>query len=454
MSAERRYFGTDGIRGEVGIHPITADFVLKLGWAAGRVLTRTARGDSRRARDLVVIGKDTRISGYMFESVLEAGLTAAGVDVMLLGPMPTPAISYLTRTLHARAGIVISASHNAYMDNGIKFFDADGSKLPDEVELAIEQELDVEMRTASSSELGKAERVREGAGRYIEFCKSTTPFGFDLKGLRVVVDCAHGATYHIAPSVLDELGAEVIPVGVEPNGLNINAGVGALSPEHLRKAVLEYRADLGIAYDGDGDRVMMVDHLGEIVDGDEMLFVIAESRRHEKRMHGPVVGTVMTNLGLEEALAERGVGLVRTQVGDRHVMEGMRQNGSILGGETSGHILCLDCSPSGDGIVSGLQALLACRTLDKTLHELKSGMTKHPQALVNVKMKERVDVTTVPAVRDAVEAVESELNGTGRVLLRLSGTEPLVRVMVEGRDHAAVNGYARQIAEQVRTALG
>ncbi|MGI9335116.1 MAG: phosphoglucosamine mutase, partial [Gammaproteobacteria bacterium] len=269
-----------------------------------------------------------------------------------------------------------------------------------------------------------------------------------------VVDCAHGATYHIAPSVLDELGAEVIPVGVEPNGLNINDGVGAISPEFLRRSVLEYRADLGIAYDGDGDRVMMVDHLGEIVDGDEMLFVIAEARRHEQRMRGPVVGTVMTNLGLEEALAERGIVLLRTPVGDRHVMEAMRQNDSILGGETSGHILCLDCSPSGDGIVSGLQALLACRTLDRSLHELKSAMTKRPQALVNVKMKERVDVTTVASVRDAVKTVESELSGTGRVLLRLSGTEPLVRVMVEGRDHAEVNGYAHQIADEVRAALG
>ncbi len=386
MASNRRYFGTDGIRGTVGEHPITPDFVLKLGWAAGRVL---AGGD----RGTVLIGKDTRVSGYMFESVLEAGLTASGVDVKLLGPMPTPAIAYLTRTLYARAGIVISASHNPYYDNGIKFFDGDGSKLPDEVELAIERELTQPMHTVRSTDLGRASRVNDAAGRYIEFCKSTVPYGFDLKGLKIVVDCAHGATYEIAPSVFSELGADVIPIGCQPDGLNINEGVGATAPHSLRQAVLESGADLGIAFDGDGDRLAMVDEKGEVLDGDELLYIISRSNDERRRQNQIVVGTLMTNVGLEEALKTHGVKLLRAQVGDRYVMEMMREYGSILGGETSGHVICLDRVTTGDGIVSALQARHTVKERESTLHAMKSEMTKHPQVMVNVRMAELMDVT-------------------------------------------------------------
>jgi len=446
MSKAKRFFGTDGIRGEVGKHPITADFVLKLGWAAGRVLARGGRGK-------VLIGKDTRISGYMFESVLEAGLTAAGVDVRLLGPMPTPAIAYLTRTLHASAGIVISASHNAYGDNGIKFFSGDGSKLDDADEFAIETEIDRPMQTVGSHDLGRAERVTDAPGRYIEFCKSTIPYGVTLNGLKMVVDCAHGATYHVAPSVFEELGAKVITIGCEPDGLNINDGFGAVAPQALQAAVLEHGADLGVAFDGDGDRLMMVDHLGEVVDGDEVLYIIAAARHGSGELEGDVIGTAMSNMGLEEALAKLGVGLQRAKVGDRHVLEMMKREGSLLGGETSGHIICLDRVTSGDGIVTALQVLLAAHTSGKTLNELKGGMSKYPQILLNVRSAKGADVLSVTAVRDAVGRAESQLGRLGRVLLRPSGTEPLVRVMVEGRDRQQVESLAAELAASVETAL-
>ena len=442
----RKYFGTDGIRGEVGRTPITADFFLKLGWAAGTVLAGGKRGK-------IVIGKDTRISGYMFESVLEAGLTAAGVDTVLLGPMPTPAVAYLTRTLRATAGIVISASHNPYSDNGIKFFTADGGKLSDDVELAIEAAIDSRMRTVSSTDIGKAVRIDDAAGRYIEFCKSTVPPDLTLKGLRIAVDCAHGATYHIAPNVFSELGAEVVSIGCAPNGLNINDGFGPLAPGALREAVRERRADLGIAFDGDGDRVMMIDAEGEIVDGDELLFIIAEDRHSGGRLNGSVVGTVMTNRGLEVALQSLGVGLHRAKVGDRHVMELMREHGSLVGGEASGHIICLDRTTTGDGIVSALQVLHALIRSGRTLGEARKRMSKHPQITRNVRIEKRIDFDSDVAIQDAVAAAETDLGTEGRVLLRLSGTEPIVRIMVEGTSHADVEKYADRLAEVVSTVM-
>jgi phosphoglucosamine mutase len=446
MSRKKRYFGTDGIRGEVGKHPITADFVLKLGWAAGRVLAEGKRGS-------VLIGKDTRISGYMFESVLEAGLTAAGVDVRLLGPMPTPAIAYLTRTLHASAGIVISASHNPYGDNGIKFFAGDGTKLDDRVELAIEAAMDMPMETVGSHALGRAERVTDAPGRYIEFCKSTIPYGVTLNGTKMVVDCAHGATYHVAPSVFEELGADVITIGCAPDGLNINDGFGAVAPAALQAAVLEHGADLGIALDGDGDRVMMVDHRGELVDGDELLYIIASARHSSGELEGDVIGTAMTNMGLEEALRPLGVRVKRADVGDRYVLEMMKREGSSLGGETSGHIICLDRVTSGDGIVTALQVLLAVHQSGRTLSELKHGMRKYPQVLVNVRCTKDADVLSVAPVREAVQAAKTHLGDQGRVLLRPSGTEPLVRVMVEGSDRQQVESLAADLAASVEAAL-
>ena len=444
MAERRKYFGTDGVRGEVGKPPITADFFLKLGWAVGTVLA-----DGRRGK--VVIGKDTRISGYMFESVLEAGLTAAGVDAVLLGPMPTPAVAYLTRTLRATAGIVISASHNPYTDNGVKFFTEDGGKLSDDIELAIEAAIDSTMQTVSSTDIGKAVRIDDAAGRYIEFCKSTVPPDLTLQGLRIVVDCAHGATYHIAPSVLSELGAEVVSIGCAPNGLNINAGFGPSAPDTLRDAVLERRADLGIAFDGDGDRVMMVDAGGEIVDGDELLFIIAEDRHAGGLLNGSVVGTVMTNRGLEMALRSRGIGLHRAKVGDRHVMELMREHGSLVGGESSGHIICLDRVTTGDGIVSALQVLHALVRSDRTLREARQGMSKYPQTLRNVQLAKRIELDSDVALQDAIAAAEADLGTDGRVLLRVSGTEPIVRIMVEGASHAEVEKQADRLAEIVST---
>jgi phosphoglucosamine mutase len=441
----RQYFGTDGIRGRVGSEPMTPEFVLRLGWAAGRVLVENGH-------PLVLIGKDTRISGYMLESALEAGLSAAGVDIRLLGPMPTPAVAYLTRTLRASAGIVLSASHNPYYDNGVKFFAGDGSKLADEVERRIEAELAQPLRTVDSSALGKAERVVDAAGRYIEFCKATVPWGTRLHELRVVVDCAHGATYHIAPDVLEELGAEVIAIGVEPNGTNINADCGATAPQQLCAAVLEHQADVGIALDGDGDRLIMVDARGEVVDGDELLAIMAAARHAQGGFTGGVVGTQMSNLGLEKALAGLGIPFARAKVGDRHVMELLQQQGWLLGGESSGHLICLDKTTTGDGIVSALQVLAIMTETGKPLHELKAVMRKYPQSLVNVPIERRIALGEAAGVQAAVAAVEAELGAGGRVLLRPSGTEPLVRVMVEGESERQVSRLAESIATAVREA--
>lgn len=446
MARERRYFGTDGIRGKVGEAPVTAEFILKLGWAAGRVL---ARGSQRGS---VLIGKDTRISGYLFESALQAGLSSAGVDVKLLGPMPTPAIAYLTRTFHAQAGIVISASHNPYYDNGIKFFSGEGTKLPDEVEFAIEAEMDKPMQTVDSSLLGKAERIVDAAGRYIEYCKSTVPLGLELRGLSVVVDCANGATYHVSPNVLKELGATVIKLGTAPDGLNINKACGSTDLNAVREAVMQHGADLGIAFDGDGDRVIMVDGRGEAVDGDELLFIIAQARSRAGTLRGPVVGTLMSNLGLEKALEESGCGFKRAKVGDRYVLEMMQESGSVLGGESSGHIICLDKATTGDGTVSALQVLAVMADTGRALHELKQGMRKYPQTMVNVRTQCKFDFNTSPEVTSALADVQRELAGNGRVLLRASGTEPLIRVMVEGSDGDLVNACAQRLADAVRAA--
>jgi len=443
----RKYFGTDGIRGRVGEHPINAEFMLKLGWATGRVL---GNGSATR----VVIGKDTRISGYMFESALEAGLSAAGVDILLLGPMPTPAIAYLTRTMRACAGIVISASHNPHHDNGIKFFSAEGTKLPDEVEAAIEAELDKPMVTVSSERLGKAERVDDARGRYIEFCKSTIPSSISLRGLKMVVDCANGATYHVAPSVLEEMGADVIAINVDPDGLNINADCGSTNPRLLREQVLKEGADIGIALDGDGDRLIMVDHKGELVDGDELLFIIAVSRKENNQLFGPVVGTLMTNLGMEHALQAQKIDFERARVGDRYVMELLKEHGGVLGGESSGHIICLDRTSTGDGVVSALQVLATMVQKKAGLNELKQGMKKYPQLMINVPLARRIDIDSCEPVQSAVKAVEKRLNGKGRVLLRPSGTEPLIRVMVEGEDKTLVEEQARHLAEVVEQVVG
>lgn len=445
---KRKYFGTDGIRGRVGETPITPEFMLKLGWAAGRVLAQSAPGGAGK----VLIGKDTRISGYMFESALQAGLVAAGVNIKLLGPMPTPAIAYLTRTFHAQAGIVISASHNLYYDNGIKFFSAQGTKLPDETECAIEDALEEPLHTVDSAHLGKAERVGDAEGRYIEFCKSTVPAATDLNGMKIVVDCAHGATYHVAPNVFGELGAQVIKLAAEPNGLNINDRCGSTHLDALRAAVRHHGAHLGIAFDGDGDRVMMIDHEGDIVDGDELLYVIAISRVHSGVALGAVVGTVMSNLGLEIALKGRGLDFKRAAVGDRYVLEALHAGGWCLGGESSGHIICLDRTTTGDGIVSALQVLAAMVKGQCSLRELRRGMVKFPQKLVNVPVARKFDFAAVPAVQDALKMAECELGTKGRVLLRASGTEPLVRVMVEGEDAGQVDTLATQLAEAVKRA--
>ncbi|MDD2768003.1 MAG: phosphoglucosamine mutase [Methylococcus sp.] len=443
---EKEYFGTDGIRGKVGVYPITPDFILKLGWAAGCVF---ARG---RTNQRVLIGKDTRISGYMFESALEAGFSAAGVDTQLLGPMPTPAVAYLTRTFRAQAGIVISASHNPYYDNGIKFFGPDGMKLPDETELEIEAYLRKPMTTVECSLIGKASRVKDPAGRYIEFCKSTIPPGIDLAGMRLVVDCAHGSTYHVAPHVFSELGAKVSTIGATPDGLNINDRVGATAPELLRQSVLSEKADLGVALDGDGDRLIMIDHRGEVVDGDELLFIIAQARIGQGSLAGTVIGTLMSNLGLEQAIARLGLGFRRAAVGDRYVMEMMQEHGSLLGGEGSGHIICRDRTTTGDGIVSALQVLAEIARTGKTLHELKQGMKKYPQRLVNVRLKERISLESSLLVQKVKAEVELELGDSGRVLLRPSGTEPLIRVMVEGADEAKVHELAARLADAVQQA--
>ena len=443
LVVERKHFGTDGIRGRVGKGDITPDFVLRLGWAAGRVLGKGGGSG-------VLIGKDTRISGYMFESALEAGLVAAGVNTRLLGPMPTPGIAYLTRTLHAQGGIVISASHNPHQDNGIKFFSGDGCKLPDETELAIEQELSRKMTTVGSESLGKASRIQDAAGRYIEFCKSTIPSVMNFRGMKLVVDCANGATYHIAPHVFDELGAEVIPIGIEPDGLNINAGVGSTSPELLQETVRATGADMGIGLDGDGDRVVMVDDRGELRNGDDLLYIIARSRQAKGGMCGPVVGTVMSNLGLEHALGRSGIGFERVSVGDRYILERLQQQQWDLGGEPSGHIICRDRTTTGDGIISALQVLAEVHQKDKSLRELCAGVEKYPQELVNVRIERDCDVMGSKILQRAIEEAESELQEEGRVLLRPSGTEPLIRVMVEGRDQGQVVRLAGQLADVVR----
>lgn len=441
----RKYFGTDGIRGRVGSGSITPEFIMKLGWAAGRVLSRQGRGT-------VLVGKDTRISGYMFESALEAGLSAAGIDIGLLGPMPTPAVAYLTRTFHAQAGIVISASHNAFYDNGIKFFSSDGTKLEDDVELAIEAEIDKPMTTVDSSKLGKASRINDAAGRYIEFCKSTAPMRMDLEGIRIVVDCAHGATYHIAPRVFEELGAEVISIGIEPDGLNINDNCGSTKPEALQASVVELSADVGIALDGDGDRLIMVDAEGNLVDGDQILYVIAMSRLLDEQLDGSVVGTVMSNLGLEHALKEQGIGFRRSKVGDRHVMNMLRKSGWSLGGEGSGHIICLDRTSTGDGIVAALQVLYAMVSSQKALDQLLTGLTLYPQTLINIPLDIPFNFGESEIVKAAMHEAEYQLGDTGRILLRASGTEPLLRVMVEGRDGDLVQQQADLLADAVRQA--
>lgn len=445
-SQKRRYFGTDGIRGRVGNGAISPDFVLKLGWAVGRVL-------SKEGTNKVLIGKDTRISGYMFESALQAGLSAAGVDIYLLGPMPTPAIAYLTRTFHAQAGIVISASHNPYHDNGIKFFSSEGTKLPDDIELQIEAMLDEPISTVESDKLGKAYRISDAAGRYIEFCKSTVDSSLDLAGLKLVVDCAHGATYHIAPNVFRELGAEVITMGTDPDGLNINQNCGSTEPRVLQAAVLENKADLGIALDGDGDRLIMVDNQGHLVDGDELVFIIARAQQRKGTGNAQVIGTVMSNLGLEHALNEFGMHLHRAKVGDRYVIEQMLKTGSLIGGESSGHIICLDKTTTGDGVVAALQVLAEVQDTGISLNDLRSAMTKYPQRLINVKVDKMIDLTGNDAISDAVDAAEKRLGDEGRVLLRPSGTEPVIRVMVEGSDATLTNQLAKDIANVIEAAI-
>lgn len=445
----RKYFGTDGVRGRVGEHPITADWILRLGRAAGIVLA----GNDKRG---VVIGKDTRVSGYMFESALEAGLAAAGANVLLLGPMPTPAVAYLTRTLYACAGVVISASHNPFVDNGIKFFSADGEKLPDAVEAAIEEELDKPFVTVDAAHMGKAQRVDDAAGRYIEFCKGTLPFGTLFNGLRIALDCAHGATYRVAPAVLRELGAKVHVIGDRPDGMNINFQCGSTQPEAMQKHVVDSGADLGIALDGDGDRLVMADSDGNLIDGDELLYIIASARHAESKLEGGVVGTVMTNIGLELALAEMGVPFVRTDVGDRHIHRELISKGWTLGGETSGHLLVLDRTSTGDGIVSALLVLELMVRSGKSLKELRTGMRKYPQTMINVPIRADAKQTLAESkrVQQAVQEIEAALDGKGRVILRPSGTEPLIRVTLEGPDQGRIDTLAQQLADTVKAELG
>lgn len=441
--SNRKYFGTDGIRGKVGESPITPDFVLKLGFAAGKVL---ARHGSKK----IIIGKDTRISGYMLESALEAGLAAAGLSAAFTGPMPTPAVAYLTRTFRAEAGIVISASHNPFDDNGIKFFSIEGTKLPDDVEEAIEAEMEKPITCVESAALGRASRIVDAAGRYIEFCKGTFPSELSLNGLKIVVDCANGATYHIAPNVLRELGATVIAIGVQPDGMNINKECGATDLRLLQERVLAEKADVGLAYDGDGDRIMMVDHLGQKVDGDQILYLIAREGLRQGQLRGGVVGTLMSNMGLELALKQLGIPFARAKVGDRYVLEKLKEKGWRLGAENSGHVILLDKTTTGDGIVAGLQVLTAMVRNHMSLHDLCSGMKLLPQILVNVRFSGSDDPLEDATVKAVTAEVEAELKGRGRVLLRKSGTEPLIRVMVEGEDEAQVTALAHRIADAVK----
>lgn len=447
----KRYFGTDGVRGKCGEAPITPDFVMRLGYAAGRVLASND-GTAHADHPSVIIGKDTRISGYMLEAALQAGLSAAGVDVLLLGPMPTPAVAYLTRALRCQAGIVISASHNPYEDNGIKFFSGSGLKLPDSVERKIEASLDSPLEVMPSARLGRARRIDDADGRYIEFCKSTFPSERDLRDLRIVVDCAHGATYHIAPHVFHELGAEVIPLGVHPNGLNINLNSGSIAPQSLQAAVIEHKADIGIAFDGDGDRVLICDNEGKLYDGDALIYVIAKHRQKRGLLKGGVVGTSMSNLGFEHALGKLGIEFKRADVGDRYVLELLQNEGWQLGGEASGHIICLDKHSSGDGIISALQVLHALRDLKRSLAELTRELVVYPQILLNVPIMKGFDFRKDDRIQSALAEAESALDGSGRVLLRPSGTEPVLRVMVEGREEPKVRHWAETIAATVRAA--
>ena len=448
----RKYFGTDGVRGRVGEYPITPEFVMHLGYSAGKVLAATDWHLAPGENPAVLIGKDTRISGYMLEAALQAGFIAAGVDVYLAGPIPTPAVAYLTRALRLQAGVVISASHNPFEDNGIKFFSNMGTKLPDDSERAIEAGLDVPMMTMDSARLGKAKRLDDAAGRYIEFCKSSFPNELDLRGMKLVVDCAHGAAYHIARHVFHELGADVVAIGVQPDGKNINDGFGATAPANLQRAVKENHADIGIALDGDGDRLVMVDANGTLYDGDQLLYIIARHRRAQGARHGGCVGTLMTNLALEHALRAMGMPFIRAKVGDRYVLESLQQQGWQLGGENSGHIICLDKHSTGDGIISALQVLHALRAQQETLQQAAAGLTLYPQVLVNVRVGKGVEYITQADVVAAVAAAEAALAGRGRVLLRPSGTEPLLRVMVEGEDAVLVRHWADAIAQVVREA--
>ena len=446
----RKYFGTDGVRGKVGEYPITPEFVMHLGYSAGKVLAAANWHLSQGENPGVLIGKDTRISGYLLESALQAGLIAAGVDVYLAGPVPTPAVAYLTRALRLQAGIVISASHNPFEDNGIKFFSSQGAKLPDEVEYAIEAGLESPIMTMPSARLGRAKRIDDAAGRYIEFCKSSFPYDLDLRGLKLVVDCAHGAAYHIARHVFHELGADVVAIGVQPDGKNINDGYGATAPANLQQAVKDHKADLGVALDGDGDRLVMVDAAGHLYDGDHLLYIIARHRQAQGALKGGVVGTLMTNLAFEHAIQRMNIPFARAKVGDRYVMETMLQQGWQLGGENSGHIICLDRHTTGDGIISALQVLHALRDNQQTLAQAVAGLTLYPQILLNVRVAKGADCTTHASVRAAVSAAETALDGCGRVLLRPSGTEPLLRVMVEGEDDKKVRHWAETIAQAVR----
>jgi phosphoglucosamine mutase len=441
----RRYFGTDGVRGKVGEHPMTVNFALQLASAAARVLA--PQGGT------VLIGKDTRLSGYMFEAALEAGFVAAGVNVMLIGPLPTPGIAYMTRRFNCSFGVVISASHNLYDDNGIKFFDASGGKLSDALEERIEAELEQPPLTRTSRNLGRATRADRSRTLYQEFCAATLPHGVDLSGLKIVVDCANGAAYKVAPRILADLGAEIVPIGCSPNGRNINDGCGSMAPDLLQLTVPGVRANVGLALDGDGDRLVMVDHLGRIVDGDQLLYVIARARKDADTLKGPVVGTVMSNLGLELALRAAGIDFRRAAVGDRYVLAMLRETHGSLGGETSGHILCLDKTTTGDGLVCALQVLAVMRQTGLELAELASGMRKFPQVLLNVKVKARCDPGQVPAIQEAVARIEARLGAEGRVVLRASGTEPVIRVMVEGRDEATTRAAAAELAEVVKNSV-
>ena len=445
----RHYFGTDGIRGVVGQDPITPDFFIRLGFAIGSILVKNNK-DKKIKHPSVVIGKDTRVSGYMLESALEAGFIAAGVNVYLTGPMPTPAVAYLTKALRSQAGIVISASHNPFPDNGIKIFSEAGEKLPDAFEAEVELALSQPITTVLPHELGKAKRVDDAEGRYVEFCKSTFPEKLNLRGLKMVLDCAHGATYHVAPKIFSELGAEVIAIGNEPDGFNINLDVGSTNPKTIKEATLKHKADLGIAFDGDGDRVVMIDHLGNIIDGDQILLVITRALKQKNQLKGGVVGTLMTNMAIEKALYDLGVEFIRTQVGDRYVLEALLEKGWLIGGENSGHILTLDQHSTGDAIIASLQVLKSLRLLNQSLHEATKDSPLYPQVLINVETHKKIDLAKNKLIQDAVKEVEVKLNSKGRVLLRPSGTEPKIRVMVEGEDFEAVKNHAHFIADTVR----